>query len=65
MRSENLDYPNAIEFLAKRGGVELPTDGREERRGVSRKRVFEMNLIAARFWRAVRSRAVLFAELFI
>ena len=51
MRVENLDYPGAIEFLAKRGGVELPTNGREEKRGVSRKRVFEMNLIAARFWR--------------
>ena len=51
MRVENLDYKGSIEFLAKRSGVELPTDGREERRGVSRKRVFEMNLIAARFWR--------------
>ena len=51
MRVENLDYPGAVEFLAKRSGVELPTDGREEKRGVSRKRVFEMNLIAARFWR--------------
>ena len=51
MRTENLDYKGAIEFLAKRSGVELPTDGREERRGVSRKRVFEMNLTAARFWR--------------
>ena len=51
MRTENLDYKGAIEFLAKRSGVELPTDGREERRGVSRKRVFEMNLAAARFWR--------------
>ena len=51
MRVENLDYPGAVEFLAKRSGVELPTDGHEERRGVSRKRVFEMNLIAARFWR--------------
>ena len=51
MRVENMDYPGAVEFLAKRSGVELPRDGREERRGVSRKRVFEMNLIAARFWR--------------
>lgn len=51
MRTENLDYKGAIEFLAKRGGVELPTDGYEERRGVSRKRVYEMNLKAARFWR--------------
>ena len=51
MRMENLDYKGSIEFLAKRSGVDLPTDGREEKRGVSRKRVFEMNLIAARFWR--------------
>ncbi len=51
MRMENLDYKGSIEFLAKRSGVELPADGREEQRGVSRKRVFEMNLIAARFWR--------------
>ena len=51
MRMENLDYKGSIEFLAKRSGVELPADGREERQGVSRKRVFEMNLIAARFWR--------------
>jgi len=51
MRMENLDYKGSIEFLAKRSGVDLPTDGREEPRGVSRKRVFEMNLIAARFWR--------------
>ena len=51
MRMENLDYKGSIEFLAKRSGVELPADGREDRPGVSRKRVFEMNLIAARFWR--------------
>ncbi len=51
MRMENLDYKGSLEFLAKRAGVELPSDGRTERAGVSRKRVFEMNLIAARFWR--------------
>ena len=51
MRSENLDYPGAIEFLAKRSGVDLPTDGAQEQRGLTRRRVFEMNLIAARFWR--------------
>ncbi len=51
MRMENLDYKGSLEFLAKRAGVELPTDGRGERGGTSRKRVFEMNLIAARFWR--------------
>jgi DNA primase len=51
MRMENLDYKGSVEFLAKRSGIELPTDEREERQGVSRKRVFEMNLVAARFWR--------------
>ena len=53
MRMENLDYKGSLEFLAKRAGVDLPVDPREEngREGVSRKRVLEMNLIAARFWR--------------
>ena len=51
MRSENLDYPNAIEFLAKRTGVDIPRTAEEEKRGLSRKRVYEMNLIAARFFR--------------
>ncbi len=51
MRMENLDYKGSLEFLAKRAGIDLPTDPRREREGVSRKRVLEMNLIAARFWR--------------
>ena len=51
MRVENLDYKGAIEFLAKRSGVELPTQQDSWRPTVSRQRVFDMNLIAARFWR--------------
>lgn len=54
MRAENLDYKGAIEFLAKRSGIDLPAasrDGHAQPEGTSRKRVFEMNLIAARFWR--------------
>lgn len=51
MRTENLDYPGAIEFLAKRTGVDLPKSPEEEKRGLSRKRVYEMNLVAARFFR--------------
>ncbi len=51
MRMENVDYKGSLEFLAKRAGIELPVDPRGEREGVSRKRVLEMNLIAARFWR--------------
>lgn len=53
MRSENLEYPEAVEFLAKRAGIDLPEEGGEEsdRRGISRRRLFEMNLAAARFFR--------------
>lgn len=53
MRSENLDYVSALETLAKRAGVALPTDaeyGKEER-GLSRKRTLQMNLEAAKLYR--------------
>ncbi|MBE6630601.1 MAG: DNA primase [Ruminococcaceae bacterium] len=51
---ENLDYVDALEFLAKRAGVQIPQDtrGEEYRQSVSRKRVYEMNLEAAKFFRA-------------
>lgn len=52
MRSENLDYPGAVEFLAKRAGITIKADDTEERGGVSRRRVFEMNLEAAKYYRA-------------
>lgn len=55
MRTENVDYPEALEFLAKRAGIKIPAasdaGGRGEQ-GLSRRRVFEMNLEAARFFRA-------------
>ncbi len=50
MKAENLDYVQAVEFLAKRAGITIPTDGRQEK-GLSRNRVFEMNLEAAKFFR--------------
>ncbi len=53
MRSENLEYPEAVEFLAKRAGIPIP-ETQEERggtRGISRARAFEMNRAAARFYR--------------
>ena len=52
MRSENLDYAGAVEFLAKRAGITIQTDEREERGTVSRKRIYEMNLAAAKYFRA-------------
>ena len=52
MRSENLDYPGAVEYLAKRAGITIPTSPEEEQAGMSRKRVYDMNLAAAKYFRA-------------
>lgn len=53
MRTENLDYVAAVETLAKRAGITLPdfdsNSGRPD--GVSRSRVLQMNLEAAKFYR--------------
>lgn len=51
MRAENLEYPGAVEFLAKRSGLEMP----EEADGVKsetikRSRMYEMNRAAALFF---------------
>lgn len=52
MRAENLDYPAALEFLAKRAGIPLPENGREHGGGgIRRSRLFEMNRDAARYFR--------------
>ncbi len=51
MKSENLDYPSAVEFLAKRAGITITVDDRE-RDGIGKKRILEMNLAAAKYFRA-------------
>ncbi|MBQ9774118.1 MAG: DNA primase [Clostridia bacterium] len=52
-KAENLEFPDAVEFLANRAGLPLPHDTGERREeGVGRKRVLEMNLEAAKFYRA-------------
>ena len=51
MKSENLDYPAAIEFLAKRAGITITLDEREEN-GIPKRRILDMNLAAAKFFRA-------------
>ena len=55
MKIENLDYRGAVEFLAEKAGIALPAwDGGElVKEGVSRKRILEMNLEAARFYRSM------------
>ena len=51
MKSENLDYVGSVEFLAKKSGITIPTSPTEERGGMSRQRVYDMNLEAAKFFR--------------
>ena len=53
-KAENLEFTDAVEFLANRIGLPMPkgVGAVEERESVSRKRVLEMNLEAAKFFRA-------------
>ncbi|MBE6631150.1 MAG: DNA primase [Ruminococcaceae bacterium] len=51
MKAENLDYPSAVEFLAKRAGLQMPDDN--EKRpgdGITKERLWQMNKDAARFF---------------
>lgn len=48
-RMENLDYVAAIEYLANRAGLPMPQNSPLEKR-VDKKRFYEMNASAARFW---------------
>ncbi len=51
MRAENLDYPNALEFLAKRAGITIPEEkNKSNPNEVSRTRVMDLNREAARFF---------------
>ena len=53
-KMENLDFADAVEFLADRAGLPLPkmSDNAIADRGISKKRVLEMNMEAAKFFRA-------------
>lgn len=51
MRAENIDYVSALEFLAKRVGIEIPKNGNEER-SIKRSRYYEMNRDTAKFFHA-------------
>ena len=52
-KMENLDYVAALEYLATRAGIRIPQDTRDTRDAgtLTRKRVYEMNLEAAKFFR--------------
>lgn len=49
MRIENLDYPSAVEFLAKRAGIQLPENS-TRRDETSKTRILDMNKAAAKFF---------------
>lgn len=52
---ENLTYRETIEMLAERAGIQLPSDDymqREDPNLPSKKRILEMNLAAAKFFRS-------------
>jgi len=52
-KMENLDYVAALEFLATRAGITIPNDPTPGGTPtVSRRRIYEMNLEAAKFFRA-------------
>ena len=47
---ENLEYPAALKFLAKRSGVTIPEDDDENRGGVRKSRILELNRMTARYF---------------
>lgn len=49
MEIENLSYPEAVEFLAKRAGMQMPAES-EDRDSRKRVRMYELNRDAARFF---------------
>lgn len=50
MRAENLEYTAALEFLAKRAGMEMPVDNEHKSEMLKRSRILEMNKDAAKFF---------------
>lgn len=52
MKIENLDYIDAVKFLAQRAGLEIPENTYDDSMSKLRNRVFEANREAARFYYA-------------
>ena len=50
-KAEGLDFVQAVEFLAQRAGITIPKDEKYKRAEISRKRIYDMNLEAAKFFR--------------
>ena len=50
MEAENLPFPDAVRFLAKRAGMEVPEEEGDQEAGRRRARLLELNRDAARFY---------------
>ena len=50
MEEENLTFPEAVHFLAKRAGMEVPEEEEDRESGRRRARMLELNREAARFY---------------
>ena len=50
MKIENLDYVDAVKYLAQRAGMEMPENAYDDSMSKLRKRIFEANREAARFY---------------
>jgi DNA primase len=55
MEIENLTFPDAVEFLARRAGLAVPSDGARDTARTSRRRLLDLNRDAARFFHGVLS----------
>ena len=53
MEEENLPFPDAVRFLAKRAGMEVPEEEEDREAGKRRQRLLELNRDAARFYYAL------------
>ena len=50
MEEENLSFPDAVRFLAKRAGMEVPEEDGDREAGRRRQRLLDLNREAARFY---------------
>lgn len=50
MEIENLSFPDAVRFLAKRAGIEVPDDGEDKEAARRRQRILALNRDAARWF---------------
>lgn len=57
MKIENLDYVEALKFLADRAGMAMPEDGQNSEGMRLKARILEMNRLAARFFYNILTRS--------